>query len=142
MNIIGLFHIWKEEYGEESLWCRTEQKGNTIDLMYFVHAAPMGQEESLESELGKKIKHFFDVGKKRKTNIAGKMALSYALSLSTGKKGGLGKFCLNKGNGSKEKAADVMAAELDECGHHGYSLQYAVHLNKFMVDWDIKEFFT
>ena len=35
-----------------------------------------------------------------------------------------------------------MAAELDEYWCHRYSLQYDVHLNKFMVDWDTKEFLT
>lgn len=110
--------------------------------MHFVHTAPMGQEESLESEVGKKVKDFFDVSKKRKTNVTGKMALSYALSLPAGEKGGLGLFCLNKGNGDHEKAADRMTAELDAHWSHAYSLQYDVPLNKFLVDWDIKEFLS
>ena len=143
IDTIDFFKARKEEYGQESLWRRTELKQNTTDLMYFVHAAPMGQDDQLASEIQKKVKYFVDVSKKRKTNITGHMALDYALSLPTGEKGGLGRFCLqNKGNGDHEKAAAKMTDELNAHWGNGYSLQYDIHLNKFLVDWDIKKFLT
>ena len=35
-----------------------------------------------------------------------------------------------------------MTTEIDDHFKDGYSLQYDVTLNRFMVDWDIKEFLT
>ena len=61
----------------------------------------------------------------------------------------LGGYCLKKGTTkqgtsqevvSEDKAADVMTKELDDHFKDGYTLNYDVPLNKFMVDWDIKEF--
>ena len=75
--------------------------------------------------------------------------LDYCLDLPQGKEGGLGKFCLNKGTTNKgtakevvsiEKTADIMTKELHDHFKDGYTLQYDVPLNKFMVDFDIKEF--
>ena len=77
--------------------------------------------------------------------------LDYCLDLPKGKNGGLGAFCLNKGTTHKgtakevvsmEKTADVMTQELHDHYKDGYTLQYDVPLNKFMVDFDIKEFIT
>ena len=108
--------------------------------MNFVHAVPIGEEESFGPSLAAKIKYFFDVSHKRKTDVTGKDALNYVCSLPQGATGGLGKFCLNKGGGDAEKAAKIMTTEIDDYFKDGYSLQYDVPLNRFMVDWDIKEF--
>ena len=73
----------------------------------------------------------------------------YFIGRPQGKIGGLGKFCLKKGTihqgtakkvVSEEKTADVMTQELHDHYRDGYTLQYDVPLNKFMVDYDIKEF--
>ena len=141
MDTISYYHMRDKEYGDESVWRRTSNN-NTIDLVYFVDAVPIGEEESFESSLAAKIKFFFDVAKKRKTDVTGKAALNYALSLPTGAQSGLGKFCLNKGKGDAAKAAKIMTQEIVEHFQDGYSLQYDVPLNRFMVDYDIKEFLT
>ena len=95
------------------------------------------------------IKYFFDVTHKWKTNATGKLVLEYCLDLPQGKDGGLGRYCLNKGTTNKgtakeavsmEKAADIMTKELHDHFKDGYTLQYDVPLNKFMVDFDIREF--
>ncbi len=111
-------------------------------LVYFVHAVPIGEEESFGPSLAAKIKYFFDVSHKRKTDVTGKAALNYALSLPTGATAGLGKFCLNKGQGDLEKAAKIMTTEIDDHFKDGYSLQYDVPLKRFMVDCDINRFLT
>ena len=72
----------------------------------------------------------------------GQLALNYARGLQHGDGRGLGKYCLDKGGGDPAKAAKVMAQEIDDFWKHGPSLQYDFHLNKTMVDWDIKQFLT
>ena len=130
-----------KEYGDESIWRKTSS-GNTTDLVYFVHAVPIGEEESFGRSLAATLKYFYDVCCKRKTIVTGKAALNYTVSLPTGATGGLGKFCLNKGKGDADKAAKIMTMEINDHFKDGYSLQYDVPLNRFMVDWDIKEFLT
>ena len=142
IETVDYYKLRSKEYGDESIWFRSEVKQNTVDLMYFVHKVPLHDEESFKSELDRKIKYFFDVTKKRKTNMWGEMALNYARGLSTGDSRGLGKYCLAKGGGDPAKAAKVMAKEIDDYWKHGPSVQYDVHLNKTMVDWDIKQFLT
>jgi len=67
------------------------------------------------------------------------MALKYALNLVQGDNGGLGKFCLNKGNGGPQKAAKVMTEEIDShFNKDGFSLQFDTPLNKYMVGFYIK----
>ena len=78
--------------------------------------------------------------RKRKTDITGMMALKYARTMSPGDNGGLGFFCLTKGNGDPEKAAKVMTEEIHGHFKDGYSLQFDTPLNKYMVDFDIKQF--
>ena len=142
VETISSIHLRDKEYGEESKWRRTEGKGNTTDLMYFVYTVPLDDEASFEEDLTRKVKYFFDVSKKRKTDITGVMALSYARNLAQGDNGGLGLFCLNKGNGDPKKAAKVMTEEIDNHFKDGFCFQYDTPLNKYMVDYDIKQFLT
>ena len=95
------------------------------------------------------LKYFSDVTRKRKTNATGRLVLDFVMDLPQGRKGGLGNYCLNKGTTKKgtsqevvseSKAAEVMTQELHDHFKDGYTLNYDVPLNKFMVDWDIKEF--
>ena len=130
-----------KEYREESIRRRTSS-GNTIDLVLFVHAVPVGEEEYFAHLLAARIKYFFDVSRKRKSNITGKAALNYVCGLPRGSTGGIEKFCLNKGGRDAYKAAKIMTMEIDAHFKDGYSLQYDVPLNRFMVDWDIKQFLT
>ena len=130
-----------KDYGAERIWHRTSSNNKT-DLVYFVHAIPVGEEESFGPSLAAKIKYFYDFCRKRKTDVTEKAALNYAVSLPLGATGGLGKFCLNKGKGDAAKAAKIMTQEIVEHFQDGYSLQYYVPLNRFMVDYDIKEFLT
>ena len=139
IDTVSFIRVRDQEYGEESKWRKTTN-GNTIDLIYFVHGVPIGEEETFGPLLEKRIKYFFDVSYKRKTNITGKAALNYVRNLPSGSTGGLGKFCLNKGGGDADKAATIMTDEIDAHFKDGYELLYDVPLNKFMVDWDIKRF--
>ena len=75
--------------------------------------------------------------------------MDYTQDLPQGRKGGLGRYCLNKGTTKKDtlqevvseaKAAEVMTEELHDHFRDGHTLNYDVSLNKFMVDWDTKEF--
>ena len=113
IDTIGYFRCREKEYGDESKWYRTEKKGNTIDLIYFVHTVPMDNQESFEPLLAQKIKYFIDVTKKRKTNVTGRWAIEYACNLRTGKAAGLGKFLLAKGAGDTDKAATIITEELN-----------------------------
>ena len=110
--------------------------------MYFICTVPLNDEESFASELANKIKYFFDVTRKRKTDVTGQLALNYARNLPQGDDRGLGKFCLDKGGRDPAKAAKFVTEEINNFWNHGYSLQYDTHLNRTMVDWDIKEFLT
>ena len=123
METVDYYKMRDKEYGDESIWFRTQAKGNTIDLMYFDHKVPLDGEESFKSELAKKIKYFFDVTRTRKTDMWGKLALNYAFNSTYDVTRGLGKFCLNKGGGDPAKAAKVMAQEIDNYWKHGHSLQ-------------------
>ena len=58
METVDYYKMRSKEYGDESKWFRTEPKGNTVDLMYFVHKVPLDDEELFKSELTKKIKYF------------------------------------------------------------------------------------
>ena len=100
----------------------------------------MDDQESIEPLLAQKIKYFIDVSKKRKTNITGPWAIEDSCDLRTGKTAGLGKFLLDKGAGNPDKAANVITEEFNGYYKGGYRLQYDTPLNKYTVDWDIKEF--
>ena len=67
------------------------------------------------------------------------MALQYARNLAQGDNGGLGKFCLDKGNGDPQKAANIMTEVMDSHYKDGFTFQFDTHLNKYMVDFDIKQ---
>ena len=148
IETIASINLRAVEFGEESRWLKTSSN-NTVDVTQFIHAVPIGEEEDFLPTLKAKIKYFFDVTHERKTNITGKLVLKYCIGRPQGRTGGLGKFCLNKGTThkgtakevvSEEKTADVMTKELHDHYRDGYTLQYDVPLNKFMVDYDIKEF--
>ncbi len=147
IQTITSINVRAVEFGEESLWFKTSSN-NTVDVTQFIHAVPIGEEDDFLPNLKAKIKYFFDVTRKRKTNITGKLVLKYCMGRKTA---GLGKFCLRKGTThkgtakevvSEEKTADVMTQELHDHYRDGYTLQYDVPLNKFMVDYDIKAFLT
>ena len=73
----------------------------------------------------------------RKYNSAGALALTYCQGLQGD---GLFKYCLTKGGGNREKAEKKMTADLDAHFKGRPTYHYKVALDKFMVEWDIKEF--
>ena len=103
MEAVNYYKMRDKEYGDESKWFRTD-KGNTIDLMYFVLKVPLDDEESFKSELDKKIKYFY-VTKTRKRDMWEKLTLDYARN-TMGDTRGLGLFCLKKGGGDPEKGGE------------------------------------
>ena len=147
IQTITSINIRAVEFGEESIWFKTSSN-NTVDVTQFIHAVPIGEEEDFLPTLKAKIKYFFDVTRKRKTNITGMLVLKYCMGRKTA---GLANFCLKKGTTfkgtskevvSQEKTADIMTQELHDHYKDGYTLQFDVPLNKFMVDYDIKAFLT
>ena len=143
IDTVDYYKMRSKEYGEESKWFRSPVRGNTVDLMYFVHKVPLDDEDSFTSELTRKINYFFDVTKTKKSDVWGRLALNYARGLQQPGNGrGLAGYLLDKGRGDPEKATKIMAKEIDDFWKHGPSLQYNFHLNKTMVDWDIKQFLT
>lgn len=140
METVTYYRMRATEYGDESKWRRTEVKGNTIDLMHFIFTVPLNDEESFACELANKIKYFFDITRKRKTDVMKRLASKHVRNLSKGSNGALGLFCLNKAGGDPAKTAKIMMEEIDNFWKHEYTLQYHTHLNKTMVDGDIKEF--
>ena len=141
IDTIHTYHLRKIEYGDESLYRKTKS-GNTIDLVAFVHAVPLNDAESFCPLLEYRIKYFFDVCKKRKTNATGMNVLKFVRDLSTGDHSGLGRWALNRADGDKAKAAKQITDDMDDYYSSGYSLQLDVPLNRFMVDYDIKQFLT
>ena len=148
IETISFIDLCDKEFGNESIWLKTGNK-NIIDVIQLIHAAPIGEEDTSLPTLREKIKYFFDVTRKRKTNATGRLVLDYCLDLPQGKEGGLGKYCLNKGTTTKgtakevvliEKGADIMTKELCDYFKDGYTLQYDVPLNKFVVDFNIRAF--
>ena len=100
VDTISSFNLRAKEFGEESIWLKTSS-GNTIDVMYFIHSVPIGEEHTFLSKLNAEIKYFFDLTRKRKTNATGRLVLDYCKDLPQGRKDGLGGYCLSKGTTKK-----------------------------------------
>ena len=130
-----------KEYGDESIYRKTSSN-NTIDLISFVHVVPNDDAESFVELFEKRLKFFYDVCKKRKTNAIGMNALQFIQNLPTGDDAGLGKWVLDRADRDVDKAAKLIADDIDDYYGGGYSLQYDVSLNRYMVDYDIKMFLT
>ena len=139
IDTIHIYHMRKNEYGAESLYRKTSNN-NTIDLMAFIHAVPLDDMDSFEELLTHRLKYFFDVCRKRKTNATGMNALKFICDLPTGDTGGIGRWALNRANGDVEKAAKLITDDMDDYYGGGHSFQYDVPLNRYMVDYDIKKF--
>ena len=139
IDTIHIYHMRKNEYGAESLYRKTNSN-NTIDLIAFIHAVPLDDMESFEELLTYRLKYFFDVCRKRRTNATGMNALKFIRDLPTGDTGGTGRWALNRAKGDVEKAAELITDDMEEYYGGGHSLQYDVPLNRYMVDFDIKKF--
>ena len=139
IDTIHIYHVRKNEYGAESLYRKTNSN-NTIDLIAFIHAVPLDDMESFDKLLTYRLKYFFDVCRKRRTNATGMNALQFIRDLPTGDTGGIGRWALNRAKGDVEKAAELITDDMEEYYGGGHSLQYDVPLNRYMVDFDIKTF--
>ena len=143
IDTIADLKVCKVEHGEPSVWYRTS-KGNTTEIIYFVLTVPEDESDTVHDILDDIIKNFFIKGfKARKKNPAGELALAYAESLSDNSQvtKGLYNWCVNaKGKGDPSVAARVMTKEIDDHFSGGPSFHYDVSLDKFMVEWDIKQF--
>ena len=147
---ISSYNLRDKEFGDESRWLKTKN-GNTIDVIYFIVSVPVDEANAFESTLKAQLKYFLDVTRKRKSTVIGRLVLDYCQDLRQGRKGGLGNYCLKKGTTKKgtskevvsdSKAVEVMTEEIQDHFKDGYTVNYDVPLNKFMVDWDIKEFLS
>ena len=147
---ISSYNLRDKEFGDESRWLKTKN-GNTIDVICFIVSVPIEEVNAFESVLKAQMRYFLDVTRKRKSNVIGRLVLDYCQDLRQGRKGGLGNYCLKKGTTKKgtskevvseSKAAEVMTEEIHDHFKDGYTVNYDIPLNKFMVDWDIKEFLS
>ena len=68
--------------------------------------------------------------------------LKYTEQLPKGDGGGLHGFCLRKGGGNPKEAAKVMTAEIHDHFKDGPNYVWGTSLDRFLVDWDIREFLT
>ena len=96
--------------------------------------------DSFGELLTNRLKYFFDVCRKRKTNATGMNALKFICDLPTGDTGGTGRWALKRANGDVKKAAQLITDDMEEYYGGGYTFQYDVPLNRYMVDYDIKQF--
>ena len=108
--------------------------------MAFVHAVPLDDMDSFEQLLTYRLKYFFDVCRKRKTNATWMNALKFIRDLPTRGASGTGWWALNRANGDVEKAAQLITDDMEDYYGAGHSLQYDVPLNSYMVDYEIQKF--
>ena len=140
--------IRKCEYSPVSLWYRSGGvKQNTTEIIGFVVTVPEGNAANAHAIIHDCVEeYFFKVTKKRKTNSAGELALDYTESLldpeSPRTTGLYGWLLSHKGSGDRARAAKVMTTEINDHFKGGPAYRYDVSLDKFMVDWDIKQFLT
>jgi hypothetical protein len=130
------------EHGPESKWYKTK-KGNTTEIIFFVVAIPEDEGDTFHDVLKDIIEHYFmKVFKTRKQNPPGAAALSFAESLSDPNRPGTGLYnwlVTAKGKKDPEAAARAMTKEIDDHFKGGPAYHYDVSLDKFMVDFNIKE---
>ena len=135
--------VRKVEHGSESKWYKTN-KGNTTEIIYFVVSVPEDEKETFHDTLADIIDNYFiKAFKLRKKNPAGELALAFTESLADNSQAdkGLYNWCVRvKGGSDPAVAARVMTKEIDEHFSGGPAFHYDVALDKFMVDWDIKQF--
>lgn len=141
IDTINLYHMRNIKFGDESVYRKTANN-NTVDLIYFIHAVALSDEESFLPLLEYRMKYFFDVCKKRKGNATGMNALNFVHNLRTGDDFGLEGWALKRAGGDVAKAAKMITDDMNDYYGGGYALQYDVPLNRYMVDYDIKQFLT
>ena len=69
-------------------------------------------------------------------------ALNFVCKFCTGNDSGLGGWALKRAGGGIAKAANMITDDMNDYYGGGYALQYDVSLNRYMVDYDIKQFLT
>ena len=142
IDTIKCYHMRNDEYGEESVYRKTANN-NTIDLLSFVHAIPKSEYESFRPKLEYRTKCFGHVcNAKGKSVAAGRNALKFVRNLRTGDHSGLGAWALKRAGGDETKAAKMIADDMYDYYGGGHSFEYDVPLNRYMVDYDIKDFLT
>ena len=111
---------------------------------FFVVAVPEDEGDTFHDVLKDIIEHYFmKVFKTRKQNPPGDAALSFAESMSDPNRPGTGLYnwlVTAKGKKDPEAAARVMTKEIDDHFKGGPAYHYDISLDKFMVDFNIKEF--
>ena len=131
------------EHGLESKWYKTK-KGNTTEIIFFVVAIPEDEGDTFHDVLKDIIEHYFRKAfKTRKQNPPGEAALAFAQTLSDPSRPGTGLYnwlVTAKGKKDHEAAARAMTKEIDDHFKDGPAYHYDVFLDKFMVDFNIKEF--
>ena len=135
--------VCKVEHGQPSVWYKTTS-GNTSEIIHFVVTVPEDEGETFHDTLDDIITNFFIKGfKARKKNPAGELALAYTEGLADNSQAnkGLYNWCVRvKGGKDPVVAARVMTKEIDEHFSGGPAFNYDVALDKYMVEWDIKQF--
>jgi len=131
------------EHGLDSRYKRSGNKNNTTEIIVFVVKVPIsGMMSQAEAVKGIVEENFFRLYKKRVHNTMGELVLKYTEQLPKGDGGGLHGFCLRKGGGNPKEAAKVMTAEIHDHFKDGPNYVWGTSLDRFLVDWDIREFLT
>ena len=76
---------------------------------------------------------------KGKSVAAGRNALKFVRNLRTGDHSGLGAWALKRAGGDETKAAKMIADDMYDYYGGGHAFEYDVPLNRYMVDYDIKD---
>ena len=95
-------------------------------------------ERSFATILKHDIRLLCSVIKKHKANPAWELAVNYCLQLPQGSSR-LYSHLVSEYNGDHAKTAKWMTKQLDMHFKNGHELHFEVSIDKFMVDWDIKQ---
>jgi hypothetical protein len=139
IGTITRYTIRREEYGAESLYLRTST-GNTRSRIGFIVTIPESEESTFNDVTKNVVALIFKLFKKRKGNPAGVLALDYIRESSPqGGKRGLYGHLLETSRGDEKALEQRMTVELNDYFADGPVFHYDDYLNRYLVDFDIKE---
>ena len=139
ISSLDCYNIRAMEHGKDSKWYKT--KGNkTRTRMALTFSLPTSEDHTVHELLKRDLQVIFSLMKKRPMRPAGTLALQYIEKISGGTDRGLYKYLTDKHNGDFERTAHAMTDDLHDHFKDGMTFIYDNSLDKYMVDWDIKQF--
>ncbi len=135
---LGSLNVRTVEYSKTSLWYRTKT-GKTRSRLFFIFELPTAENHAVHDYLKRDLAVLLSLMKKRPKRPAGVLALQHA-ERSGGTERGLYKFLTDKHNGDFDKTAAAMTDDLHNHFKDGFTFSFDNTLDRFMVDYDIKQF--